>query len=290
MFWQRTQPVIVAVVYEPERGFFVSFNRRWGGYALPMRKRRPTDYDEAFTARQALRDAVGLRLPRAEARPLEFVEHRGTSGRTGHAALYRYQAFEVDPNEPLPAGGLGYQHGFLRCEDLLAADLVTWSTKVIVQELVENQEVAAAVIARRGPGGREFLMVRYASYHGYFFPAARFKTASRPGWAGVDAVRRDTGYSGPLTCGAAVTVEDLHLSPRFDRTRRFLFHLVPVRLPAVHLAASPNALEEALVRTGLLWRWVGEEELDDPGANDLSPTAAVVREAARQAGAQTCPP
>jgi hypothetical protein len=280
MFWQRMQAVIVAVVYEPERGFFVSFNEKWQGYGFPMRKRRPTDYDEAFTAREALREAVGLRLPRAEARPLEYVAYRGASGRTGRETLYLYQAYEVDPNERLPAGGLGSRHGFLSCEDLVTADLVTWSTKVIVKELMENQEVALAVICRRGAGGREFLMVRSARYGGYFFPASRLKTDSRPTWEAVEAVRRETGYFAPMKCGTPRAVEDVHVSPRFGCPRRYVFHIVPVLLPAVDLSAAPNRLEEGLGRTEALWRWVGEAELADPAGNDLSPTVVAVVDAA----------
>jgi hypothetical protein len=290
MLWQRRQPVIVAVVFEPDRGFFVTFNDKWQGYAFPMRKRRPTDAGDDFTAREALRDAVNLRLPRAEAKPLEYVEHRGTSGRTGRDTVYQYQAFEVDPRESLPAGGLGSRHGFLGREQLLEADMVTWSTKRILQELLDNQEVAAAVICRPGASGREFLMVRSANYRGYFFPAARFKTASRPAWSAVEAVRHDTGFFGPMSCGEAVAVRDVHDSPRFQCQRGFVFHLVPVRLAGVDLSAAPNRLEESLLRTGVLWRWVEEDELATPALNGLSPTVASLREAAARACDQSGPP
>jgi hypothetical protein len=283
MWWQRTQAVVVAVVFDPDRGFLLDFNERWGAYAFPMRKRRPTDHDEAFTAREALRDALGLPLPRAEARPLEFVEHRGSSWRTGREAVYRYQAFDVDPGEALPAGGFGRRHGFLGPEDLVGADLVSWSTKVIVKELMENQEVALAVVCRQGSAGREFLMVRSASYRGYFFPASRMKADEPPTWEAVAALRRESGYFAPIRCGDPEAVPDVHFSPRFGRPRRFVFHAVPVRLPALDLSASPSPLEESLRRTGVLWRWVEDAELDDPARHGLSPTVAAVREAARRA-------
>jgi hypothetical protein len=279
MLWQRMQAAVVAIVHDPDRGFLLGFNEEWGAYAFPMRKRRPTDPDDGFTAREALRDALGLPLPRAEARPLEYLEHRGHSWRTGRAALYRYQAFEVDPNEQLPAGGFGRRHGFLSPEDLVTADLVTWSTKAIVKELMENQEVALAVVFRRGAAGREFLMVRSATYRGYFFPASRLKTNDPPVWEAVEALRRESGYFAPLRCGTPEVVPDVHSSPRFNRPRRFAFHVVPVRLPVVDLAASPNPLEENLRRTGVLWRWAEEAELADPARNGLSPTVAAVREA-----------
>ncbi len=283
MFWQRTRDVIAAVVYDSDRGFLLAYNEKWGAYAFPMRKRRPTDHDEAFTAREALREALGLPLPRADAKPLEHVEVRGTSWRTEREGLYRYQAFEVDPGEALPAGGFGRRHGFLRTDDLVRADLVSWSTKLIIKELMENQEVALGVLCRPGAAGREFLMVRSAPYRGYFFPAARLRTNDPPLWEAVSALRGDTGYFAPIRCGAAEVVPDVHFSPRFDCPRRFVFHVVPVALPAVDLSASPNALEESLRRTGVLWRWVEEAELADPSRNGLSQTIAAVREAVLRA-------
>ncbi|HEX5270658.1 MAG TPA: NUDIX domain-containing protein [Gemmataceae bacterium] len=280
MFWQRTRDVIAAVVYDPDRGFLLAHNEKWGAYAFPMRKRRPTDHDDAFTAREALREALALPLPRAEAKPLEHVVYRGTSWRTGREGVYRYQAFEVDPGEALPAGGFGRRHGFLRTDDLVGADLVTWSTKLIVKELMENQEVALAVLCRPGAEGREFLMVRSPTYRGYFFPASRLTSDDPPLWEAVSALRRDTGYFAPIRGGTAAVVPDIHFSPRFDCPRRFVFHVVPVTLPAVDLSATANTLEETLRRTGVLWRWVEEAELADPSRNGLSPTVAAVREAA----------
>jgi 8-oxo-dGTP pyrophosphatase MutT (NUDIX family) len=289
MLWRRTQEVIVAVVYDPERGFLLTFNDRWGAYTFPMRKRRPTDHDEAFTAREALREALGVRLPRAEARPLEYVEYRGTSARTGREAIYLYQAFEVDPNESLPPGGFGCRHGFLSPEALVSADQVSWSTKVIVKELMENQEVALAVLCRPGASGHEFLMVRSASYGGYFFPASRLKTKDPPVWEAVEAVRRETRYFAPIRCGTPIAVPDVHFSPRFGRPRRFVFHVVPVRLPAVDLSTSPNRLEEGLRRAEALWHWVDAAEFADPAAYDLSPTVTAVREAVLRACEQGQP-
>jgi hypothetical protein len=285
MFSLRRQPVVVAAVYEPKKGFFLTFNEKWGGYALPMRKRRVADPDEAFTAREALRDAVGLRLPKAGARPLEYLEYVGNSARTGRRVHYSYQAFEVEPNEALPAGGFGCGYGYLDFEALLEADLVTWSTKAVVVELVLDQQVALAVVCREGHTGREFLMVRSASYGGYFFPASRFKTDTRPSWEAVEAVRRETGYAGRMKPGAALTVEDIHFSPRFQRHRRFVFHAVPVVLPGRVVAGAPCELDECLARTGALWRWVEEEELADPAAHDLSPTVTAVRDVVRQVAA-----
>ena len=47
------------------------------------------------------------------------------------------------------------------------------------------------------------------------------------------------------------------------------------------------ALEHCLERSGLLWRWVRDAELDDPAANDLSSTIAKIRDALRQIARQS---
>src|SRR5205823_5344840 len=113
---------------------------------------------------RALAESVGQPLPQATAKPLEHVGVFGYSGRTGEETLYNYQVFEVDPGLSLPAGAHGSRRGFLSYLDLLAADLVTWSTKEIARALIEHQQVALAVIARRGSAGNEFLMVWKPSY------------------------------------------------------------------------------------------------------------------------------
>jgi hypothetical protein len=290
MFRQRRQTVIVAVVYQPERGFFVHFHEKWRGYTFPLRRRHPTDFEEAYAAREALRAAVGRPLHHAEARPLEYLPVVGVSQRTDREVLYQYQAFEVEPNEPLPDGGLGCRHGFLTLDALLQADLVTWTTKALVGELLGNQQVAVAVVCRPGPDGCEFLMIRSASYRGYFPPASRLKTDVSPRAEARQAVERETGYHGRSTPGQPLTVKDVHFSPRFQCDRQFVFHVVPVVLPALDLSGVPNELEHQLQRTGVLWRWVSEAELADPPGNGLSPTVAAIREALLQAARQAgCP-
>jgi hypothetical protein len=279
MWRLRTQPVLVAVVYQPGAGFLVVFNEKWKGYAFPMRKPRPTDAGDAFTACQALREAVGRDLPGAVARPLEPLEHRGPSGRTGRMTLYRYQAFEVEPGEPLaPGGGFGDRHGFLDFDRLVATPLVTWSTKVLASELLENQQVALAVVSRPGAGGRTFLMLSSPRYGGYFFPAARLTTDTPPSPAALELVHREIGYPDTLAPGPSLKCEDDHFSPRFGRKRHFVFHVVPVHFPGLDLAAADNDLERGLVKAGAGWRWVSEAELADPAAHNLSPTVAAVRD------------
>jgi hypothetical protein len=98
MFDRRQIDVSVAVVFEPEWGFFLSYNRHWHGYAFPMRKRRFTDPDQASGALAALRDATELPLRGAIVTPLVSVEVQGESQRTGKPTLYRYHAFDVQPS------------------------------------------------------------------------------------------------------------------------------------------------------------------------------------------------
>ncbi len=268
--------VVVAVVFDPAQGFFVSFNEKWSGYAFPMRKRREGEPGDV-TALSALRDAVGLALPRATASPLEYLEYRRNSSRTGRDTWYFYQAYEVSPGEPLPAGDLAARRGFLSYEQLLAPErIVTWSTRALAHELMEHQQVAVAVISRQGSAGREYLMVRNERQGGYFFPASRRKTDEQPTSEALEAVRRDTGYQGPLAGSAARTGEDRRFSQRFGRERRFVYHVVPVTLPGIDLAASPGAVEQGLQRIGACWRWVSEAELASPAEHGLSPSVAAI--------------
>jgi hypothetical protein len=60
-----------------------------------------------------------------------------------------------------------------------------------------------------------------------------------------------------------------------------------VTLPGVDLGQRGNQLEQCLERSGLLWRWVGADELDDPTANDLSPTVPEIGPALRRIAGQS---
>src|SRR5207302_587080 len=107
-------------------------------------------------------EGVRRPLPRAEARPLLFLavgDH--ASGRTGRAARYRYQTFEIDPNEDLTTlapAGFGCRTGFLTFAQAAEADLLTWSTRSILAQFLGHQQVAVAVVLRPGS---ECLMIRY---------------------------------------------------------------------------------------------------------------------------------
>ncbi len=275
MWGPRRQHVIVAVVFDPQRGFFVSFNEKWRGYAFPMHKRRDWEAD-SLTALSALREAVQLPLPDATAQALGYLEYRRRSSNTGQDTWYYYHAFEVNPGVPLPGGGFAERHGFLSCDLLLAGGLVvTWSTRAIVYELMDNQVVSVAVVCRPGRAGREYLMVQNNRHDGYFFPASRRKTDAPAAVEAEEALRGDTGYTGMVSVGQVLSTEERHFSPRFGRERRFVFHLVPITLPDPSRALA--ALERSMRRNGARWRWVSEMELADPAAHHLSPTLTVLR-------------
>src|SRR5947209_3971574 len=88
--------VAVAVVFEPERGFFLTYHPHWHGYTFPMRKQRQTDVSLAQGALEALREATALPLRGATAQPLVTLEVEGASQRTGQPTLYHYHVFQID--------------------------------------------------------------------------------------------------------------------------------------------------------------------------------------------------
>jgi hypothetical protein len=317
MFSPRIVDVAVAIVFEPEWGFFLSYNPKWGGYAFPMRKRRMTDLDLGHTAALALRDATDLPLRGATYKKLVSTEEiEGESQRTRRPARYRYHVFHIDPPVVLSTAvmphGFGCKSGFLKPDQItppppvsssqaaagagkaapavlapLCADLVTWTTRLIVEELIGNQHVGEAVICRRSAAGAEFLMNRNANYGGYYPIAARSRGDGAPKFEVRRAIETDTGYRRWSDLGEPVVVEESHFSPRFQCERRFVHDLFLVRLDGVDLNAPGNELEQAMERSGLLWRWVTDAQLDDPEGNDLSPTVAKVRDALRQIAGQS---
>jgi hypothetical protein len=292
---RRVVDVGVAVYYEGGLGFLQAFNPKWQGYSFPMRKLRATDFEPAVAAREAFREAVGFPLHRLEAVPLFFSEVERESQRTGRMTRYRYHGFEIRPDgdlliagEARPSAALtgptGVPFGpacrllFLSHGDFATADLLTWTARHVHAELVNNQHVAVAVVARQAPGGgREFLMVRNWNY-GWFPPASRVRGEVEPRFQAQQGFRDDTGYTGQLVAGAARPITDRHHSPRFDCPRDFVFHLVPLTLPGVDLTRSDNELARAMARRGTHADWVPEAHLANPAAHGLSPTLAVIRD------------
>jgi ryanodine receptor 2 len=242
----RHKTVAVAVIYDKEHGFLLWNNKRWGGYAFPMRHLEPGD-DPAQAALTALSDPdFPLSLPNATASPIECSGAFGFSEGAKQDTYYDYHVIEIRPARPLDPATLDPELRFFRYENLQAATNVTWSTRVIATSLVEAQEVVVAVICRRGPSGVEFLLVHNRSY-GYFFPAIRRKTHSPLEDMAVQAVRFDTSYGGPLAAKFCREVANIHPSTRFGaRERRYRFYLCCVMLEEANPAEPGNALAKAL--------------------------------------------
>ena len=273
MVSHRILDVAVAIVFEPDWGFFLAYNPHWHGYTFPMRKRRMTDVSLAHGALEALREATDLPLRGATVHPLASLEIEEESRRTGTLTRYRYHIFQVDPaivlSTEVAPHGFACQRGFLKPQHIappapdsssaqttagarkassglpaaLGADLVTWSSRRIVEELIGNQRVAVAAICRRGVEGTEFLMNRNANYGGYFPIAARCRSDASPNFEVRQAVPADTAYQRRIAVGEPVVVEERHFSPRFQCERHFVHSLFPVTLPGVDLGRSGNDLD-----------------------------------------------
>jgi len=98
--------VAVAVVYDKQHGFLLWNNKRWKGYAFPMRHLEPGDSPEI-----AVLDALGdrdfpLSLPNATARYLECLGAFGYSEGVRVDTYYDYHVMEVDPGQAPHAGGV----------------------------------------------------------------------------------------------------------------------------------------------------------------------------------------
>jgi hypothetical protein len=306
-FSRRIIDVAVAVVYEPDLGFFLHYKPRWHGYSLPMRNQLQTDVNWDHTALEALRAATKLQLPWESAlvEKLLHLEIEGVSQGIGKTTLYRYHVFQVKLRglslAELVPQGFACRCGFLKPEQMVPvaanfpstaitadirkttstlADLVTWSTREIVDELIGNQQVAVAVICRPGVNKKaEYLMMPNHNYGGDFLSASRCRSELAPLAQVREAIQKDTGYLPRVVVdGVPIVVEDRHHSSRFDCERRFVYHLFPVKIPEEDLAD----FEKVMRQLDRKWRWVSAQELDDPTANDLSPTIAVIRDALQQ--------
>jgi hypothetical protein len=243
----RHMTVAVAVVYDKQHGFLLWNNKRWGGYAFPMKHLEPAD-DLAQAALSAIDDRdFPLSLPKAAASPLECTGAFGRSDAVKEDTYYDYHVFEIDPGRRLEPAELDPDLRFFTYEQLQAAVNVTWSTRVIATSLVEFQEVVVAVICRNCGSGAEFLLVHNRNY-GYFFPAVRRKTHSALEEMAVLAVRFDTSYEREITAKYCREVTNIHASTRFGpRQRQYRFYLCKVTCAGVDLCQPGNALQQSLL-------------------------------------------
>jgi hypothetical protein len=299
----RLQPVNVAVVYDQERGFFLGFNPKWGCYTFPMTKMREDELHPDRAALRALEEHVGERLPGAIVRKLLYTEAKGVSRRTGKKAQYFYQVYEITPGarfdnalgladdaapdgtEPAVPSGFGCRQGFIPYKKAMASDLVSWSTKQILLELMENQQVALAIITKTPPGApTQVLLTSEGGGEPYFFPVKRIKEDTTPD-AVVVSMIRDVGADFELDPGCPVRVRACgqfrcrQTRPRFNQQRRYVFHLCRVGLPSIDLDIPGNALEHALTQAGIASKWCLKEDLWNITGNHLSTTVQQVRDA-----------
>jgi 8-oxo-dGTP pyrophosphatase MutT (NUDIX family) len=277
----REKRVVVAVVQDEQGRFLVAYNPKWGRYTFPMKDLDGSADVLGSVAIRALEADLACKLPDAKADELEYLGRFGPSGRTGDETEYEYWLYAVDPGQPLDLMAAPNWNNnpplFLSFADLTRRTDLTWSTTDIVRELVENQEVVLAVIARPGERETEFLLVWNNNYGGYFFPAQRIKTQSKPERVAVATVRSDLGYRGPATAVWQGEAPDIHSSQRFQRDRRYRFHICAVQLPEVDLHQPCGPLERALDRRSKKHVWCTANRLADP-AIGFSPTMQAVRQ------------
>lgn len=297
----RIKNVVVAVVHDADKRFFVSFNRRWSQYTFPMTGADEIGADLAQLALKALRDHCPYPVKNAVATELEYAGGFGPSWGTEQDTFYNYHVYEIYIDARMwPAGRLGSWCGFLDYGQLLEplpvspaglvirpdpeqAGLISWSTRFIAKSLMDGQEVALAVICRSTPAGKEFLLVQNAGYGGYFFPVARKKTEASITEVVIEAVQSDTRYLGKLLPEFVTEVETEHESRRYTRKRKYQFFICSMELPDCDLNAPDNEFEKTLVKNKIEYRWINEEQLRDEVANGLSPTVKEVRAAAVKA-------
>jgi hypothetical protein len=286
----RERSVAVAVIYDqPTQAFLLWHNKRWHGYAFPMKHFDPSAaVSPAEVALQSLEDRdfpLSLRDPSAT--PLDRVGHCLLSEGVHQYTYYDYYVFAVDTNGPINRSTLDPDLRLFTYDELVAAQNVTSSTKMIAESFVQDRQVAVAVITRQTQRGREFLLTRN-KLNQFFFPATRIKSDASPAHAVVQAVRLDLAYEGEVVDVNQQEVPVVQGSLRFGPgQRRFHFHLCLLKLPGVDLSDPGNELAKALndFQAALLshqptaaansyWGWLTEDEIRNRA--DVSPSGKTV--------------
>lgn len=286
---KRKRQVVVAVVYAPERkGYFLAFNRRWESYSLPTKQWPNEESNDPVvlrsacerTALEAVGEDIGQPLPKdAEAIWMEHLKIEGKSGSTDIVTSYEYDVVMVDPKIPLPEGQFGSLRGLMTYQEVLESDdqLVTWSTRAILEKLLQGQHVGLAVICRRTARGREYLMVpnRYGKW---FFPAKRQRDYETLDKAVVAEFRSNANYLGEIVPEEKAQVTVFQQTGHLGQ-RQYVFHLFKTTFPRQDLLVKDNLLETALHEAEIPTRWVSENELGKENLPDwLSPTVKGLRD------------
>ncbi len=281
----RHKTIAVAVVMDEQHRCLLWNNKRWGGYAFPMKHFDPlTEGDAAEDpAMNAAWHAIDdqdfpLDLPGATMAPLVCTGLLADSAHVNEKTYYDYYVFEVRPSEPLDPNELDPDLCYFSWDELQEALNVTDTTKAIAEAVYGSQDVAVAVISRQGAQGREFLLVYKGAHYQYFFPCTRIKTDSKPEELARDALQSDTAYGGEVRTTLCGSTEDVHLSRRFGAGRNYQYYLCRVELPDVDLNASENAFEKALSERAKAgpagaegyYRWFTVDEMRS--REDMSPS------------------
>ena len=254
--------VVVGVVQHPEHGFLVTWNDRWNGYAFPM-KRIPEDGGPTpELAIQAVAEDLGYDLPNAKATEIEYLGRYGVSDGTDQDTLYSYWVYTVEPNRVLDhPEGQANPPKYLTQEEITTDGGTTWSTSTIAKEFIESQEAVLAVVHRKGESEPEYLLLKNNNYGGFFFPSQRVTSALKPEDVASCTVRAELDFDGEVTSARKGEVPDVHTSSRFQGDRNYLFHVCQVDLTGIDLNQEGNAIEQALSRRGVEFKWVPASQL-----------------------------
>ncbi len=199
----------------------------------------------------------------------------GVSGRTKEPTRYVYDIVTLVPAGPLPDGVFGAPFGFLSADEIRDSDpdepgpnrrVVTWTTWQVLTKLLDNQQVAVAVVARLVNGQHEYLMTRNRDGQ-WFFPAARMGDQVPPDRLVVYEFKIKANYHGKIEVAEESRSVELEQTTRHLGPRRYTFHLYRTDFSQEDLLLSGNRLEVALDNAGTEFRWLGK------GGPDLSDTA-----------------
>jgi hypothetical protein len=269
--------VAVAVIYDAATDKFLLWhNKRWRGYAFPMKQFDPQSGDACQAALDALSDwDMPPNLRNATASRLDRIVETLFSDGTHRVTVYEYHVCAVELRTGFSLASLPPDFRSFTYDELVAALNVTTSTVAIARALVGSRNVVLAVISRPSGRGREFLVVSNKLGQ-WFFPAARMKFDGRPEQAVGAALRADLGYDGPFRVTAQAEVPAVQTSTRFG-AHQVQFHFFPcvVEFPEVDLTAPDNPLDAALKELpASRSAWFTETELRN--RPDMSPTVAIV--------------
>lgn len=281
LFATRKVDVEVAIVRDAEHRIFLAYNPNWRGYALPMKKRQDTDaYHHGAPVLRAMRELVDFSLEEVTPIALPSLPITEVSERTGKKTIYTYHPYELSLPQQPRGGHFASRQGFLSYNDIMKEDsLVSKTSQLILEAIIEEQEIGIAVIVRGYGDNRELLVVNYPRY-GRFLPACRVREPSQNARDAARAAVRDDlklGYVVPIQSSDILQVAAIQESRRWDQMRTTRFTLCRVSLPDEQLKTlnQPNADYEWIHENdlGQLIEGRSEKEIEDDG---YSPTFALI--------------